>query len=165
MTKQHYLTILIILFLIALYWVWKSESESPSIVHSPTQSNSFPQINGRKVVGLSKGNEAKQLKDLKASNQISSEWKEKLEKTLYLQGKKMIKDISLKTEDSFIWVHDGIALNVESVLVSITNHSNQKTSFRVLVDSQTGKILQNWDQPVDDPLDPRAERGLKPVHE
>lgn len=165
MTKRHYLSILIILFLIALYWYWKSKSESPSIVNSTIKSNSFPQVNGRKVVGLVKGSEEEQLKDLKVSNQVSSNWKENLKNTLYLQGKKMIKDIVLKNEDSFIWIHDGIALNVESVLVSITNHSDQKTSFRVLVDSQTGKILQNWDQPVDDPLNPRAQPGLKPVYE
>ncbi|MGE3609737.1 MAG: hypothetical protein AB7I27_09155 [Bacteriovoracaceae bacterium] len=160
MTKKRYL-LLIALPLIALtFWLFKKDMTT-----SYSSSDSIPRIGGRKIAGLTKGQEAEEIKKIKVSNRISSEWQSQLKRSLMLQGGSALKDIILKVEDSFIWVHDGLALNVESVHVTVKNQKNEQTTFRVLVDSQNGKILQNWDRPTIDALNPHENVGLVPDHD
>lgn len=94
-------------------------------------------------------------------NSPSPDWEEGLKKNLGVQGGSSIKEISLKKIDSFVWVHEGAPLFVESVFVTLKGTDNQLVNFRVLVDAQTGKILKNWDQPVVDPMDPRTNFKIK----
>jgi len=119
------------------------------------------QLDGRKVVGLTPGKEKEQLGKLQVMNSPSPEWEEGLKKNLQAQGGNSIKEISLKKRDSFVWVHEGAPLFVESVFVTLKGQDNQLINFRVLVDAQTGKILKNWDQPVVDPMDPRTNFKIK----
>lgn len=113
------------------------------------------EIDGKKVVGLKKGKEKSEIQNLKVANSPSPEWKTGLEDSLKVQGGKSLKEIKFETVDSFVWANDGVALFVESVIVSVKNDKNLTTTFRVLVDAQNGKILRNWDQPVFDPVNPR----------
>ena len=136
-----------------------SEKPSPSPAHTP-DLKPF-EIEGKKVVGLSPGKEAQEIKNLKVANSVSPEWQENLEESFKAQGGQAIKDIAIQKVDSFIWAQDGVALNVESVIVTLKNQKNEETTFRVLVDAQTGKILKNWDRPVYDPLNPRQNFGIK----
>lgn len=112
-------------------------------------------INGKKVLGLPPGNEKTQIQQLKIANKISPEWEPNLEKSLRAQGGDSVKDIAIKKVDSFVWNQDGVALFVESVIVTVKNQKNEETSFKALVDAQNGKILKNWDQPIFDPLHPK----------
>lgn len=91
----------------------------------------------------------------KAANIPSPEWKENLESTIRLQGGDAVKDVILNKVDSFVWSHEGISLFVESVIVTIKNHRNEETTFKVLVDAQNGKILRNFERPVFDPVNPK----------
>lgn len=115
------------------------------------------EINGRKIVGLRPGMEKQDIKKIRVANHPSEEWRQPLEKTLRAQGGSSLKDVKLDKVDSFVWVQDGIALFVESVIVKIRNDKNHETKFRVLVDAQTGKILNNWDRPVVDVYNPKEE--------
>jgi hypothetical protein len=119
------------------------------------------EINGHKVIGLRPGEETEQIKTMKVANTPSPEWEKNLESTIRNQGGKALKEISFNKIDSFIWVHEGIALFVESVIVTIKNDKNAETTFRVLVDAQSGKILKNWDQPVFDTANPRSKFKVK----
>ena len=119
------------------------------------------QIDGRKVMGLTPGKEKEQLEKLQVMNSPSPDWEEGLKKALEIQGGNSIKEISLKKIDSFVWVHEGAPLFVESVVVTLKGQDNELVNFRVLVDAQTGKILKNWDQPVVDPMDPRTNFKIK----
>lgn len=118
-------------------------------------------IEGKRVVGLRPGNEEEEIKKLKIANTPSPEWKPALEETLRAQGGDAIKEIKFETVDSFVWAQDGIALFVESVIVTLRSDKNPPTTFRVLVDAQNGKILKNWDQPVFDPANPRENFRIK----
>jgi hypothetical protein len=118
-------------------------------------------IDGRKVIGLPPGKEKESLSKIQLSNRPSTEWDEKLEKTIRSQGGDGVKDVQLKSVDSFIWTQDGQSLFVESVIVTLKKPNNEEISFRVLVDSQTGKILKNWDQPIFDPANPRDNFKIK----
>ena len=118
-------------------------------------------IEGRKVIGLPPGNEKETISKVQISNRPTDKWNESLEETLRIQAREGIKEVIMKSVDSFVWSQDGIALFVESVIVTIKNSKNEETTFRVMVDSQTGKILKNWDQPIYDPVNPRDNFKIK----
>lgn len=134
------------------------ETPSPSahVINTETLK-----IDGKRVLGLTPGKEVEEMKKLNVANNPSESWSPALLKTLQKQGGKSIKDIQVRPVDSFVLAQDNLALFVESVVVTITNEQNAQTTFRVLVDSQTGKILRNWDQPVIDPANPRQNFRLK----
>jgi len=94
-------------------------------------------------------------------NKPSKEWKTNLEKTLKTQGGSEVKDIRIQKLSSFVWKQDNLLLNVESVLIRLDNLKGEETSFKAIVDAQTGKILQTWDQPVFDHVNPRENFGIK----
>lgn len=108
------------------------------------------EIDGKKVFGLPPGQEKVAIKQIHVSNHPSDEWKPNLEKTLQAQGGNHIKDIKIEKLDSFIWTESGIALHVDSVKITLKNDNDSTVSFNAMIDSQNGKILKNWNQPVID---------------
>ncbi len=119
------------------------------------------QVNGLRVVGLAPGRERDQMRTLSVVNRPSADWEEGLLSTFRAQGGQAIKEMNLKKVDSFVWIHDGLALFVESVIVSLKSDQNRETTFRVLVDAQNGKILQHWDQPIVESPNPRDNFRIK----
>lgn len=150
-----------IVSLIRLYFSSEKKVSSPDRQQKIVVNTEKIEINGRKVFGLTPGKEKEEIQNLKVSNTPSPEWEHELEETLRAQGGDALKEVSFNKVDSFVWVHDGIALFVESVIVSIKNDKNAETKFRVLVDAQNGKILQNWDPPVYDPLNPKERFRIR----
>ncbi len=114
-------------------------------------------IDGKKVMGLTPGNAPEEIKKLRVANYVSPNWETLLENSIREQGGQTLKEVQLTKIDSFIWPQNGIALHVESVLVNLTKNNNEKTSFKVLVDAQNGKILKNWDQPVIENMNPKDQ--------
>lgn len=171
MTKRKKFILVFILAIVsgALLGIWLRKKSQPEFVkksQAPVETSHMIntetlKIDGKRVLGLTPGKEVEEIKQLKVANEASDKWSPALEKTLRKQGGKALKSIDLKTIDSFVLTQDNIALFVESVVVTITNEQNSQTTFRVLVDSQTGKILRNWDQPVIDPVNPRQNFRLK----
>lgn len=165
MTKRWLPLILLFLALIGLYFYLQKKPIAPIETPPKPSSKIEPapklEIDGKQVLGLSPGKETEEIKKLKVANKVSPEWEEKLEETIRHQGGSAVKSVEIHKVDSFIWAQDGIALNVESVIVTLKNSKNQETVFRVLVDAQNGKILKNWDRPVIDPANPRENFGIK----
>lgn len=126
----------------------------------PNAGNKKVEIKGRKVLGLSPDEENIEVEDIKIANEVSEEWQEGVKKGLRAQGGSSLSEIEIKRTDSFIWAHEGVALNVESVLISLKNQNGEERKFRAMVDSETGKILRTWDHPVIDPMNPRENRGI-----
>lgn len=166
--RYRYLPILVIAFLGVFYFLrdkhipQKGASDKKNSHSTQTKIDlEKREVNGKKVIGLQSGKEKDQLKNIRVANTPSPLWEPALEESLRLQGGKELKDIKLNKVDSFVWNHDGVALFVESVIVTIKNSKNEETIFRVLVDAQSGKILKNWDQPVIDPVNPRQGFRIK----
>lgn len=134
---------------------------TPEKKPSPQINTEKLEIDGKKVLGLKPGKEKTDIKKLKVANQPSSYWEKELKESLLHQGGAAVKDIKVTKIDSFVWAHEGVALYVESVIVTLRNEKNVPTTFRVLVDAQTGKILKNWDHPVIDPVNPREGFRIK----
>ncbi len=171
MINRRYLYLLTAALIVVITYALTNRSPERPIAskstHSPLPPHSEPKevnkqikVKGRKVLGLTPGEENKEVEDLKFANDISEEWQEGVEKALRAQGGSSLSDIDIKKTDSFIWAHEGVALNVESVLITLKNHNGEERKFRAMVDSESGKILRTWDHPVIDPMNPRESRGV-----
>ncbi len=172
MTKRNrYSLIIIAISILALgvfFYLRRNPEDSVKVGDNAEESSSLLkidsetlQIDGRRVVGFQPGEEKKKIKSLKIVNKASGDWKEALERTLRKQGGSAVKEIQMEVVDSLVWTQDEMGLFVESVVVTLRDDKNTSTTFRVLVDSQSGKILKNWDQPVIDPANPRESLRLK----
>lgn len=163
------LVLLALATVIYLLWFPKTSVKDVTsrIFHSsPTQppphSPGTPvTLRSRKVLGLTPGKESEEVKDLVVRNVVSPKWEDGLRKSLSLQGGNSLKSISVQKNESLIWVQDGGALNVESVTVKLKDFSDRETSFRAMVDSSNGKIIQTWDQPIIDDYHRNEESGIK----
>jgi len=161
--KHHYIIFTCVLIIGTLFLLKGRLSKIVTIPESssipgrtePTVDVDNLEIAGKKVIGLNPGTEKEDIRKIKVANHVSKDWEPNLKKTLLAQGGDAVKDLKIQKMDSFVWAQDGIALFVESVIVTIKNNKNAETTFRVLVDAQNGKILRNWDQPVIDPANPK----------
>jgi len=163
MTRNRLLSIFVVLIIVGvIYFLYRGKS-APQV--SQTQKNVAPEthiidevnlkFDGKKVMGLPPGNEKAMLRNLRVANSPGENWRPALEKALIAQGGSDVKDIKIEKLDSFIWTESGIALYVETVKITLKNAKNSSVSFNAMVDSETGKILKNWNQPVIDNFDKR----------
>jgi hypothetical protein len=119
-----------------------------------------PEVQERKIMGLPAGVK-KEAKDINVQNSESDDWEEKLVAALKIQGGDTVEKIEIKKVASLIWVQNDTGINVESVIVTIKGKDNKEAMFKALVDSQTGKILETWDRPIQDPTNPKKGYRLK----
>lgn len=147
--------------LFALVWYVTRPGEGIDKEKGPDRiahKNVVPKHNGKRVLNLPPGHEKETLDNLHVSNTVSEDWQSKVEVALKLQGGDALKDVSIKKVESLVWIYNGVALNAESIEVTLKNEKGERTSFRAMVDSQNGKILQTWDQPVFDPINPHEKQ-------
>jgi hypothetical protein len=94
-------------------------------------------------------------------NSPSPDWQDRLEASLKAQGGQNLKTVTIKSEKSFVWDREENPLFVQSVVVTLVNQQEAQSSFRAIVDAQTGKILETWDQTISDPADVRGGFRIK----
>jgi hypothetical protein len=169
MTKKKLLLLTLLLF-IGIFFIKKNE---PLIIKNTSSHKADKQQTSAPlpVANVAEQKEVKEIKEAKKHdspslapkkyvNTPAADWKEKLHESLLLQAGKSITDIEIKKEKSLVWVRDNNPLLVESVLISVKNNQNEQSSYRALVDAQTGKVLETWDQTIYEPADPREEFHL-----
>ena len=88
-------------------------------------------------------------------------WKDQVEKALLAQGAGTVKSASVEKVDSFQWKMQHGEIPVDSVIVRLEHVKGHRSTFRALVDSSNGKILQTWDHPVIDNFRGRHSAGIK----
>ncbi len=104
----------------------------------------------------------KSLPDSKTFVNIPSKnWEQRLRQTLKAQAGDSLLAIEIKKEKTLIWKRDENPLKVESVIVKLTSRQNVQSSFRALVDPQTGKVLESWDQTIFDPANVKENFSFK----
>ena len=114
----------------------------------------------RTIIGLPPGVK-KEVKDLDVKNSVSEDWEDKLVESLKIQGGEAVKDIEIKKVASFVWVQNDVGINVESVIVTVKGKDAKESIFKAMVDSETGKILETWDRPIEDLSNPKNGFRLK----
>ena len=180
MTNRWYITLGAVVISLGLLWVGRElrkvvdrtdSFETFLPVNRPQNSGRiFPpeaimtnlEIHGRKVIGNTPPpQDPLKKKNYILANKVSPHWREGVKKALFAQGGSTLKDVEVRTLDSFIWSVGGQALNVESVHIQVENDQGRKTTFNALVDSQSGRIIQSWNQPIIDHANPRLNPGVK----
>lgn len=85
---------------------------------------------------------------LKLINKVSDNWKDKFTKHFLgdIPQDKQAKNLEIKHQKSIVDVKQGIGRNLEHIIVSYTKPDGKPFSFEALVDSETGAMIQSWNQ-------------------
>ncbi|MFL5784331.1 MAG: hypothetical protein ACJ76H_06985 [Bacteriovoracaceae bacterium] len=89
------------------------------------------------------------------------QWKSQLEKTLFTQGGGQLKKAEIEKVGTLDWKVGNVDVKVDSVIVKLEHVKGYRSSFRAIVDSSNGKILQTWDQPVLDNFSSKNSATVK----
>ena len=159
MTKRYLVFALIFIIATLIGYSLRPKSSPDSITPSfPRPTIVMPE--DRKIISQERRPIVRPTTQLSYVNTPSPDWEEKLHSSLKEQAPSA-KNIQVTTEDSLVWMRDGNAILVESVKVVLQNQNGEESSFRALVDSQTGRVLESWDRSISDSLNPKAEFKLK----
>lgn len=168
--RSPYLIITILVTLLGggYYLLRTSKSEDTHVQASPSKiKKQIPSVKENteteetQVAETLPTKEEGETLDQKIIAPLSPELKELIEESLRAQGGDDIEEIKIDKVDSFMWSHEGVSLNVDSVVISLRGRQNQQTKFRAIVDSQNGKILNSWDRPIVEYADPSKRLGIK----
>lgn len=85
--------------------------------------------------------------DLKMVNSINPDWKEMMGEDLMRFQKEDTK-LLVKEEVPVIRIEDGKGRFLEQVIVTYLLKNGDKNSFKALVDSDTGAIVETWDRSI-----------------
>lgn len=152
MTKKI-LSSLIVVAVVMVYFFSKKETV-PTIASDPViqeTQNSTSSV-------VAKSPEAQPQRKPSSTGYVNSpskEWENLLTTSLKAQAGNTLKELKIVKEKSLIWTRDDVPLHVQSVIVMMTNNQDVQSSFKALVDSQTGKVLETWDQSIFDPANVR----------
>ncbi|HLW56651.1 MAG TPA: hypothetical protein VKY27_04655 [Bacteriovoracaceae bacterium] len=87
-------------------------------------------------------------------------WEENVRSHLLRQAFDDDFEVKITKENSFTWEELGNSILVDSIKVSLRNPAGETSTFRAIVDHNTGKVLRTWDRPIFDPVNPRERRGI-----
>ena len=162
MTKNKKIALFLFVALAPLLFL-KKEAQNPMNEKSPRHSSvsSDEQNIAREVIDQNRKPIERNPASGSFVNKPSPEWKKRLEASLKAQAGNSLKSMKIQKESSLVWMRDENPILVESVIVTLTNHQKVQSSFRALVDSQTGKVLESWDQTIFDPANVRDGFHLK----
>jgi hypothetical protein len=156
MTKNKKVALFILVALTPLLFLKKEAPRSMAKKESNHFSASINEkSSSRKVIDQNRKPIERTPASSSYMNKPSPEWKKRLETSLKAQAGNSLKSIKIQKESSLVWMRDENPILVESVIVTLTNHQKMQSSFRALVDSQTGKVLESWDQTIFDPANVR----------
>ncbi len=96
---------------------------------------------------------------LKMINEPKKNWKE-------LMGHELMKfqvdgtKVMVKEEFSIIKITDDKGRYIEQVIVSYLVPNGKRNSFKAFVDSETGAVLETWDNTIHEPLFAKKQEGF-----
>lgn len=88
-------------------------------------------------------------------------WEDNVKSSILRQAFDSDFEVSVVKEKSFLWKELGNEIEVDSVKVSLRNPAGETSTFRAIVDHNTGKVLRTWDRPIFDSINPRERPGIK----
>lgn len=109
-------------------------------------------VNGRKIIGKVTEEQRKNPELIKPANIPSPAWKKEVLHSLEKLGGDEVKTVSIKKVESVVWMKNEGGINAESVIITLKNKEGMESSFRALVDAQTGRILETWDRTIFEPV-------------
>jgi hypothetical protein len=125
-----------------------NKMRSPSSINSD-QYKGFKTRNNRVLMGQIV-NSHEDL-DLEMTNDINPDWKEMMGNNLLKfqpEGTKIL----VKEEKPVIQIDEGKGKYLEQVLITYLKKDGSQSSFKALIDSETGAIVQTWDRTINERL-------------
>lgn len=113
--------------------------------------------NNRLLIGEISSQLLSNVEKLPMLNTINPHWKENLGMELVRFHSSDTK-VLIKKEESLIRIQNGKGLFTERVVVSYLNGDNPISSFKALIDSDSGKIIETWDNTIQEKITSPEER-------
>ena len=127
---------------------------------SSTQKVITKKMNPQKILIKDKSKEAEHHLDTNAvKHNVGHE--KTMETTIRNMVKDSLSEMSFEKVEEIPWSYGGKKINAQSYIVTLKNEVNATTTFRVLVDARSGKLMESWDQPIYDPVNPRNNFKVK----
>lgn len=92
---------------------------------------------------------------------LDEPWEENVKVQLKRQAMDDSVEVNIIKESTLFWEEMGTSIEANTIKVQLRTPAGETTSFRALIDSNTGKVLRTWDRPVLDPINPRERSGIK----
>lgn len=92
---------------------------------------------------------------------IDEPWEENVKVHLKRQAMDDNVEVDIIKESTLFWEEMGTSIEANTIKVQLRTPAGETTSFRALIDANTGKVLRTWDRPVLDPINPRERSGIK----
>lgn len=89
--------------------------------------------------------------DLPMHNAVNPEWKEHLGRSLIILQDPDTKVLVVE-ETPVIDVHNGKGRYMEEVIITYLKKNGDRSSYRALVDSSSGEVLETWDRTIQEQL-------------
>ncbi|MBT6324708.1 MAG: hypothetical protein HOJ35_01965 [Bdellovibrionales bacterium] len=126
-----------------------TESELKKIrqTHQTTESKKEIKNNfrdGRRIIGKKAKKYSDPTTELTMRNSKSNNWKKKMVKDLFRFQKKSTK-LMIKHEEEVLMVYGKKGRLAELVVINYHNADGSNNSYRALIDSQTGLVINTWD--------------------
>ena len=112
--------------------------------------------NNRIVMGEINKNYEDENNELKMTNEINPEWKDMMGNELMRFQPKDTK-LMVKEEVPVIKIVNGVGRYLEQVTVTYLLKNGNRNSFKALVDSETGLVVETWDRTIHEHI--RRKRG------
>ena len=109
-------------------------------------------VDGRTVIGKVSEEQRKNPTLIHPTNTPSAVWEKNLLQNLNQNGGEGLQNIAIKKVQSVVWMKNEGSVNAESVIITLKNKEGAESTFRALVDSQTGMILETWDRTIFEPV-------------
>lgn len=92
---------------------------------------------------------------------LEEPWEENVKVQIKRQAMDDNIEVNVTKESTLFWEEMGTSIEANTIKVQLRTPAGETTSFRALIDSNTGKVLRTWDRPVLDPINPREQSGIK----
>lgn len=162
---QFLFAALLLIVAILIFFSWDPTSQEPNPRKSSTEDNQVLEapepshLSLRpEVVPVPETSESAPDEARKGS---PPHWQSSLRESLLAQGGDDVEALEITPLESRVWVHEGRSLNVETARVSFKEPGGNVVTFKVMVDQETGQVLQTWDQPVVDEFFRKNGSGVK----
>ena len=113
-----------------------------SIPEIKRTGSSTPSVKERQMVGALSA-----PKKIVYTNKINKNWKKNYTHNfLRMAGVKKVHDLKIQTKKSLLKIKDKTGTYLEHIIVSYKKEDGLPFSFEALIDSETGSVVQSWNQ-------------------
>lgn len=142
-----------------------NEGRAPSSISSTTDTRGLLMRDGRVLTGDINPKYEDEETPLKMVNTINPNWKDDMGNYLIRFHPESTKLI-VKEELSLIKIREGQGRYFEQVAITYLDKNGDRSSFRALVDSETGALVETWDRTIHERIGrPRKGISLPSVNE